>query len=54
MVAAEARAADGCDTPGGVRDLPVTAVFAVVRGCGGRGSGGRGRCRGVVRGRGVG
>ena len=53
-VAAEARAANGCDTLGGVRDLPVTAVFAVVRGCGGRGSGGRGRCRGVVCGRGVG
>ena len=43
----------GCGTPGGVRDLPVTTVFAVVRGCGGWGSGGRGRCRGAVRRRGV-
>ena len=49
-VAAESRVADGCDTPGGVRDLPVTTVFAVVRDCGGRGPGGRGRCRGAVRG----
>ena len=35
---------DGCDTPGGVHDLPVTTVFAVVRDCGGRGSGRRGSC----------
>ena len=38
MAAVETLAADDCDTPGGVRDLPVTAVFAVVRDCGGRGS----------------
>ena len=50
-VAAAVRAASGCDTLGVVRDLPVTVVSAVVRGCGGRGSGGRGRCRGAVCGR---
>ena len=41
--------ADGCDTPGGVHDLPVTTVFAVVRDCGGRGSGRRGWCPDAVR-----
>ena len=45
--------ADGCDTAGGVRDLPVTTVFAVVRDCGGRGSGRRGWCPDVVRRRSV-
>ena len=39
----------GRDAPGWVRDLPVVTVFAVVRDCGGRGSGGRGWRRVAVR-----
>ena len=52
-VGAKSCVADGCDTPGGVHDLPVTTVFAVVRDCGGRGSGRRGWCPDAVRRRSV-
>ena len=48
-MAASSCVADGCDTPGGVGDLPVTAVFAVICDCGGLGSGGCGWRRGTVR-----
>ena len=48
-MAAESRVVGGRDTLGWVRDLLVVTVFAVVRDCGGRGSGGRGWCWGAVR-----